>query len=361
MTMDNLATIMVVDDVAESLALMEQVLAGPGRRVRTFLDGDRALAAARAEPPHVILLDVSMPGMDGFEVCRRLKAEPVLRDIPVIFISAYQDSVEKVKGFGLGGVDFVTKPFSIDEIRARVEMHLKLGLYQQALARYTARLQEMVDAQVREIAEAQMATIFALSKLAEARDFSTGQHLERVRVLCRLLAEELRRHSPYAEEMTPTFISNIYHASPLHDIGKVAIADHILQKHGDLQPDEFESMKLHTAFGAQTLEEVQAAYPGNEFIEIGISIARHHHERWDGAGYPEGLAGEEIPLAARIMALVDIYDAIRSRRVYKPALPHQHCCDFLRQARGTHLDPVIVDAYFAIEQEFERVWDEMAD
>jgi putative two-component system response regulator len=197
-----------------------------------------------------------------------------------------------------------------------------------------------------------MATIVALARLAESRDKGTGKHIERVQIYCRLLATCLREHPARQEKVNEAFIENIFRASPLHDIGKVAIRDSILLKPGPLTPSEFDEMKSHTTLGAQTLEEVQKAYPKNGFVRMGIEIARSHHERWDGTGYPHGLAGTAIPLSARIMAVADSYDAARSRRFYKPALPHAECCAAIYRRSGTYLDPVVVEAFGAVEARF---------
>jgi putative two-component system response regulator len=210
---------------------------------------------------------------------------------------------------------------------------------------------------VREISDSQMATIFALAKLAESRDGETGKHIERVQLYCKLLAATLAEQPRYAGagSISEVFIENMFLASPLHDIGKVAIRDHILLKQGELTPAEFEEMKLHTTLGAQTLEAVKLRYPRNEFLRLGIEIARCHHERWNGEGYPAGLAGADIPLSARIMAVADSYDAARSRRCYKPALSHQDCRRALVSRAGTYLDPDVVAAFEEVQGLFEDV------
>ncbi len=350
----NSATIMVVDDLPANLTLLAGMLKDCGYRVRPFTLGEMALTAAQTDPPDLIMLDITMPEMDGYEVCRQLKARPQLCDIPVIFISALSEATDKVKAFDVGGVDYVTKPFQFAEVEARVSTHLRLR-------RYQLHLEQMVAEQVQEISAAQMNTILALSKLAESRDDDTGQHLERVQAFCRILATELQVASPYAEQIDAAFIDNLVQASPLHDIGKVGIPDAILLKPGKLSPDEFEIMKTHTTIGAQTLEVVRATYPHNAFVAMGMVIAHSHHEKWDGTGYPDGLAGEAIPLAARIMAVADIYDALRSKRCYKEAFSHETSRTIILQGSGAHLDPILVDAFDRVAAAFDRIRTSMND
>ena len=346
------SNILVVDDTPANLTLLANMFKEKGCRIRPVPNGKLALKVVENEPPDLILLDINMPDMDGYEVCRRLKADKRFSDIPVIFISSLSETFDKVKAFTSGGVDYITKPFHYEEVEARVETHLKLHRYQ----RY---LQELVKEKVKEISDSQMSTIFALSKLAESRDNDTGQHLERVQTFCHLLAEKLSQDTPYKTSIDQDFILNLSQASPLHDIGKVAIEDDILLKPGELTPQEFEKMKTHTVIGARTLEEVKKLYPSNSFINMGISIARSHHERWDGSGYPDKLAGDSIPLAARIMAVADVYDALRSNRCYKGSLTREECRELILVGRASQFDPVLVDAFEAMEEEFDRVGREM--
>ena len=343
---------MLVDDVPDNLTLLTGMLKEKGHRVRPVPSGKLALKAIEIEPPDLILLDITMPEMDGFEVCRRLKQDVRFRDIPVIFISALTETLDKVKAFGIGGVDYVTKPFQFEEVEARVETHLKLH-------RYQAHLEELVAEQVEEISASQVSTIFALSKLAESRDNETGEHMERVQIYCRMLAEKLGQEEPYKRVIDGDFINDIFNASPLHDIGKVGIPDHVLLKPGKLTPAEFDIMKKHSPVGATTLEAVRDIYRKNVFINMGISIARYHHECWDGTGYPDGLKGEEIPLAARIMAIADVYDALRSKRCYKEAFSRDMSRKIIESGSGTKFDPVLVKAFLVLEKEFDSIGREM--
>ncbi|MBC8496364.1 MAG: two-component system response regulator [Anaerolineales bacterium] len=361
MNKNNQANIMVVDDIPENLRLLESMLRKQNYRVLSFPRGNLALQAAQKIPPDLILLDINMPEMDGYEVCRQLKLDPHLSQIPVIFLSALNEASDKVRAFNTGGVDYITKPFQFEEVQARVETHLQLRSLQMALEQTNLRLEEKVQEQVKEIADSQMATIFALAKLAESRDDDTGKHIDRVQVFCRLLTDELSQTTKYQTQITPKYYENIYHASPLHDIGKVGIEDGILLKPGKLTLEEFEMMKTHTVIGAQTLEAVSDRYPRNGFINMGIEIARSHHEKWSGSGYPDGLAGEQIPLAARIMAVVDVYDALRTKRVYKPAFPHEKAFEIITEDSGSHFDPEVVAAFEKREGQFHELSLKMSD
>jgi putative two-component system response regulator len=353
--------VLAVDDAEVNLLALRRILERRGCVVRTALGAEAALALAAADPPDLVLLDVLMPGMDGFELCRVLKQDPRFADVPVVFVSGLDDPADKVKAFEAGGVDYVTKPFHPPEIVARVETHLRLRALSRELGRHAQELEERVERQVKEIGRLQMATIFALAKLADARDEGTGRHLERVQVLSRALAERLRASGRFGRQVDPVFVEAIFQASPLHDIGKVAIPDSVLLAAGRLTPEQFEVMKTHATIGARTLEAVRGISPKNAFINMGIAIARSHHERWDGDGYPDGLAGGDIPLSARIVAVVDAYDALCSARPYKAAIPRDEALARVLQGRGAAFDPDVADAFAELAPELARVGAELAD
>jgi putative two-component system response regulator len=355
------ANIMIVDDTPQNLKLLSELLKKQGYYVRPLPSGTFALRAAETEKPDLILLDINMPIMDGFEVCRKLKENERLKDIPVLFISALNDTQDKVFAFNAGGQDYITKPFQFEEVIARVKTHLKLRFLQQELERHNHELEGLVAEQVKDISDSQVATIIALAKLAESRDDDTGKHIERVQIFCRLLAERMGEMPKYASAISKTFVENIFYAAPLHDVGKVGIADHILLKPGKLTPEEFEIMKTHTTIGWKTLEAVREKYPKSALITMGIAIAHYHHEKWDGSGYPEKLAGEAIPLEARIMAIADVYDAVRSKRVYKEAFTHEKSRQIILEGKGKHFAPDAVDAFMAIEDRFDRIRTQMTD
>lgn len=354
-------SILVVDDTPANLQLLASVLRERGYKTRPVPSGLLALQAALSEPPDLILLDINMPEMNGFEVCQSLKADEKLRDIPVIFISALNEVLDKVKAFAVGGVDYITKPFQFDEVQARVDTHLKLWHLQQELEKHNRQLGKLVQVQVKKISDTQMAMIFALAKLAESRDDDSGMHLERVQAFCKKLAEGLAQRSRLGRQVDTKFVENIFYASPLHDIGKVAIPDRIVLKPGRLTPEEFEVMKTHAARGAEKLEAVQRQFPGNALLDMGIAIARFHHEKWSGGGYPQGLAGEAIPLSARIMAVVDVYETLRAKRCYKPAFSHEESKNIIISSSATHFDPEIVKVFIELEADFRAIRDEMKD
>lgn len=353
-------SIMIVDDTPANLQLLELMLVEKNYRVLAFPRADIALKAAAKNPPDLVLLDVTMPGMDGYQFCAALKADSRICDIPVIFISGLNEPIDKVKAFGVGGVDYITKPFQIEEVQVRLETHLNLRRLQQKVERHNRSLENQVREYAMEIIDSQMATIFALAKLAESRDDDTGKHIERVQLYSRMLAEQLAVTSVYHQKVTPDFIENIYLASPLHDIGKVAIVDSVLLKRGQLTAAEFDTMKSHTLIGAQTLASALVNYPKNIFLRTGMTIARSHHERWDGSGYPDGIKGEEISLYARVTAVADVYDALTSNRCYRPAMPHEEAHGLIMAGSGTQFDPILVKAFDDISSTFLQISRERA-
>lgn len=350
---------MVVDDTLANLKLLQKMLNANGYRVLTFPNGRLALTAAARSPPDLILLDINMPGMDGFQICQHLKADKTLKEIPVLFLSASNDISKKIKAFSVGGVDYVTKPFQFDEVYARVETHLQLRRLQLEMQEHNLHLEKKVLEKVRDISDSQLSAISAISKLAELRDDETGHHIERTQIFSKILAGKMQAIPRFAENIDAPFIENIFHASPLHDIGKVGIFDKILLKPGKLTPEEFETMKTHTVIGANTLQIARDKYPKNAFINVGIDIARSHHEKWDGSGYPDGLTGEDIPLSARIMAVSDVYDALRSKRPYKPAFTHAKSCEIIIEGAERHFDPAVVNIFREVQAEFAEISNRM--
>jgi len=348
-------TIMIVDDTPANLTLLQEILQSQGYRVLVFTRGPMALKAAEKNPPDLILLDINMPEMDGFEVCRNLKRNEILKDIPVIFISALNAASEKVKAFHEGGVDFVTKPFHFEEIRARVETHLRLDQMKKDIERHNHYLEDIIEEKILEVGSSQIATIHALSALTESRDVDTGGHIGRTSLFCKILSEHLRKSSDYSKDLNNQFVENVFHAAPLHDIGKVGIPDSILLKPGLLSLEEFEIMKSHVIIGAKTLKAVLEKYPHNKFIVTGIEITRSHHEKWNGKGYPDRLAGSAIPLSARIMAVSDVYDSLRSERPYKEAFNHEKSYDIIMKGAGEDFDPVVAEAFKECNKEFADI------
>ena len=348
--------ILIVDDNPENLHLLANALLSDGYLVRAALNGEMAITMAINEPPDLIIMDINMPDMDGYQACDRLKAEPTLKSVPIIFLSAMQDTDAKVLAFNHGGVDYATKPFIFEELLARVSTHIELHQLQQDLEQRNESLNQTVFAQQQEISAAQLSTIVALAKLAESRDDDTGLHIDRVGSFSRRLAQAAQNHSNRNAELDDHYVEMIYHASALHDIGKVGIADAILQKPGKLNSDEFDIMKTHPTIGFLTLESIVKSYPNNQMVGMGSDIAKSHHEKWNGSGYPEGLSGEAIPLSARIVAIADVYDALRSKRPYKTPFSHQQAVDIILEGRGVHFDPELIRLFENIHHEFDQIW-----
>lgn len=337
--------ILAVDDTPASLRLLTDILKEEGYEVRSTISGELALRAAAASPPELVLLDIRMPGMDGYEVCRQLKANPATSDVPVIFVSAVSETDEKVEGFAIGAVDFVTKPYQRDELMARVRTHLELH-------RLRHHLEELVDKRTHELIASHRETIVTMTRAASYKDEETGAHVSRVSFYSTELA--------LAMGMDAEFCDIIHYASPMHDVGKIAIPDAILGKPGRFDPDEWEIMKTHAALGAKMLSGSNSPY-----LVMGAEIAGGHHERWDGGGYPLGLAGEAIPLSARIMQICDVYDALRSKRPYKEAFSHERSVEIIISGDGrtqpSHFDPLVLDAFKRSADCFRDIFDAHKD
>lgn len=351
--------ILVADDNRQDLRGLVALLERSGYEARPVPNGRLAVEAAAVDPPDLALLDVRMPEMSGFEVCRWFRQHERLREIPVIFVSGLDGASDKLEGFLAGGVDFITKPFHEEEVLARIRTHLRLHRLQEELQAQNARLEQRVNEQVKAVTASQMAIIFALAKLAETRDDDTGRHIERVQTFSRLLADRMRQMDLHASKLTDAYIEHLYQSAALHDIGKVGTRDAVLLKPGKLTDEEFDEMKKHCALGAQALAAVLRRYPENQFVRMGMDIARSHHERWDGKGYPDGLRGAAIPLAARIVSLADVYDALSSVRCYRPAFSHEDTCRMICEQEGRQFDPDVVAAFRTLQEEFRRTSREM--
>lgn len=355
-------TILVVDDTPDNIALLSTLLKDR-YKVRAANNGERALAIAAGQPrPDLILLDIMMPGMDGYEVCERLKVDPHTADIPVIFLTAKVQVEDEEFGLRLGAVDYITKPISPPIVLARVETHLTLKRARQFLQDRNAYLEAEVWRRSREVMAIQEVTIMAMASLAETRDNATGNHIRRTQHYVRALAQHLRHHPRFAAALNDETIELLFKSAPLHDIGKVGIPDRILLKPGRLTPDEFEIMKTHAALGRDAIAAAERYLDTpDSFLRFAREIAYSHQEKWDGSGYPEGLWGEQIPLSARLMAVADVYDALISRRIYKPALPHEQAVAMIREGRDQHFDPDIVDAFLECAEQFRTIAARFAD
>ncbi|HSI51812.1 MAG TPA: two-component system response regulator [Ideonella sp.] len=350
------ARVLIVDDVPENLTVLGEVLQGAGCIVQVANSGPAALRLATQTPsPELILLDVMMPGMDGYEVLRRLRAEPRSRDIPVMFLTALDDPRDEEHGLSLGAVDYLAKPIQPAVVLARVRSQIDARRLHEWLRDQNAALEAEVARRMAENDAIQQVTIRALAHLAETRDPETGNHILRTQAYMQLLARALSHHPRFAATLNEHTIELLTRSAPLHDIGKVGIPDHILLKPGRLTADEWEPMKTHAALGAAAIEQAERDIDRPvEFLSLAKQIARSHHERWDGSGYPDGLAGESIPIAARLMAVADVFDALISPRVYKRAMSFDEARRMISDGRGSHFDPAVVDVF---EDEFQRFVD----
>lgn len=355
--------VLVVDDAPQNLSLMDELLSDK-YQVKVAPSGDRALSIAHAIPqPDLILLDVMMPEMDGFEVCRRLKSDPATQHVPVIFLTARNQIADENLGLELGAVDYISKPVSPPIVLARVKTHLLLKAAADFLQDRNVYLENEVIRRTEETRrraeELQLAhevIIVAMASIAETRDNETGNHILRTQHYVRCLAERLGTLPRFNGLLDREVIDTLFKAAPLHDIGKVGVPDSILLKPGPLTAEEFEIMKTHTTLGFEVIEKAQQ-HVGVRLpvLEAAKEIAHYHQEKWDGSGYPEGLSGERIPLSARLMALADVYDALVSRRVYKEPMPHLRAVEIIKEGRGKHFDPVVVDAFVEVQNEFNAI------
>jgi putative two-component system response regulator len=330
--------ILIVDDDEVSLAISRRTVEQAGYAVETASNGREALQVLSQGECRLVITDWMMPEMDGVELCREIRNRDFCGYIYVIVLTSKGERKDVVEGLSAGADDFLTKPFDPAELQVRVHAGKRI-----------------LALETRDLA------IFALAKLAESRDPETGAHLERMRLYARILAAQLAKTPKYRQQLDLDYVRTIYLTSPLHDIGKVGIPDSVLLKAGRLDEEEFEIMKRHTLIGAETLEAAICHHRGVTFLEMGRDIALTHHERWDGGGYPHGLAGEDIPLCGRIVTVADVYDALTTKRSYKNAFAHDVTRSIIVEESGTHFDPDVVDAFLAAEDEFMRVRDELAE
>jgi putative two-component system response regulator len=343
-------TLLIVDDQKENIQILASALENE-YSIRFALNGRSALSLLQQEQVDLILLDVMMPEMDGFNVCRELKKNPETSDIPVIFVTALAELSDEAEGFAVGAVDYLIKPVRPAIVKARVETHLTLH-------RQKKFLENLVNERTRELRLTRDVTIYGLAGLAETRDNETGQHIRRTQLYVELLARFVHTSTSYSDQLNDNLIELIAKSAPLHDIGKVGIPDSILLKPGKLTDSEFEKMKEHVIIGKEAIEKAEKAIGGsnqNSFLASARQIAFSHHEKWNGRGYPLGLKGENIPLAGRIMAICDVYDALISRRVYKEPFSHLKALQMITLEKGEHFDPVLVDALSQLSDKFLKI------
>jgi putative two-component system response regulator len=359
--MEQRGKVLIVDDNATNVDILRRLLRADFE-LETAADGEECLAKVPQFKPQLVLLDIMMPGLDGYEVCRRIKSSAIGGFVQVILVSGKGSTAERVLGYEAQADDYIIKPFDHEELRSKVRVQFRLWDAQRQLtvARdqleiYSKELEQVVSLRTSQLTATQDMTVFALAQLADSRDPETGEHLQRMRRYAQMIAEELAGGGPYATIVDQRFLQDLYRSSPLHDIGKVAVPDSILQKPGRLTPEEFAEMKKHVIVGGQTLEMARDQVGLGTFMDMAAEIARYHHERFDGGGYCAGLQGQEIPLSARIVALADVYDALASRRVYKPPYELEAAREIITGESGAHFDPVIVDAFLARFEDFREV------
>jgi putative two-component system response regulator len=349
-------TLLVVDDMPENLVVLGELLQ-PHYRVRVANSGARALQVAVSEPkPDLILLDVMMPGMDGYEVLERLRANPATRDIPVIFITAMNGTADEERGLSAGAVDYITKPIRPVIVQARVRAQLELKQARDWLKDQNLYLESEITRRMGENLLIQDVSILALARLAETRDPETGNHLHRTQGYVRALARHLQNHPRFASFFGVHPVELLAKSAPLHDIGKVGIPDDILRKPGKLTAEEWVIMQTHAKLGSDAIEQAERdAEKPVEFLTLAKEIAHWHHEKWDGSGYPDRLKGEAIPVSARLMALADVFDSLISPRVYKRAFPFSQARTMIAESRGRHFDPDVTDAFLSLFDEFVAI------
>ena len=355
-------TILVIDDSPDNLLLISHCLKD-FYRVKVSKSGEDAFRILRTPPlPDLILLDIVLPGIDGYTICEELKRNSATRDIPVIFLTACSDVTDENRGFDLGAVDYITKPISPLKLRARIKTQLSLKASADFLKDKNEYLESEINKRTKEVLEIQDVTIMTIASLAETRDNETGRHIRRTQLYVRMLAEKLRDNSRFRLMQDDRNVDLLFKSAPLHDIGKVGIPDSILLKPGRLEPAEFEIMKNHAAIGLSAIQQAEDQLGRQvDFLTCAKEITYSHHEKWDGSGYPEGLSGEAIPVAARLMALADVYDSLISNRVYRSGMSHDETRKIIMEGRATHFDPDVVDAFLALEEDFKRIADKFAD
>jgi putative two-component system response regulator len=353
--MKDKTVILIVDDQPQNIELLEAYLVPLGYEIVTATNGEEALKKLSGNQIDLILLDVMMPGIDGFEVTRRVRQGKTNRLLPIILVTALQETEDRVKGIEAGCDDFLSKPIDKTELLARVRSLLKVKAYNDLLSNYREELEVEVGRRTEElkhalemIKSASLETIYRLSIASEYKDVDTGAHIKRVSLYCAVVARRMG--------LDDKTIETILYAAPMHDLGKIGIPDHILLKPAMLDAAEWEIMKTHSVIGAKILRGSDA-----QFIRLGEIIARSHHEKWDGSGYPDGLKGKNIPISGRITAIADVFDALTSKRPYKEPFSVEDSLVIIRAGRGNHFDPDVVDAFFAIKDKILAIKKEYVD
>ena len=347
-------TIFFVDDDMTNLSVGNDTLSRY-YNVFTFNSAARLLKMLESHTPDLILLDIEMPEIDGYEAIKLIKGKAETKDIPVIFLTAYSDAESELKGLSLGAIDYIIKPFSPPLLLKRIEVHLLVESQKKQLINFSNNLQVMVDTKTKTVVELKNALLKTMAELVEYRDDITGEHINRTETYMRILLEALRHHDSYKNTVLNWDTEQILQSTQLHDVGKIATKDTILQKKSKLTKQEFEEIKAHVTFGEKIIDKIKSMTTERTFLEQAKILISTHHEKWDGSGYPRGLKGENIPLQGRLMAIADVYDALVSKRSYKNPYSHKEAVKIIQSNKGMHFDPALVDVFLSVADKFEKV------
>lgn len=345
--------VLIVDDSATDRLIISNIL--HDYEIYCACDGIEAMEILRSQEIDIIILDLNMPGMNGFELLEILREDPSLSKIATLILTNYDEADNEIKGLALGAVDYVRKPLNIESLRKRIEVHANIRNEQRKIENINRTLEGIVKERTEELILTRDTTIHALIGLLEVRNIESSNHTKRTQYMIRRLCEYLSKKCTYREILTRDYIEELFNTAPLHDIGKVGIPDSILLKPGRLNSEEFEIMKKHTSYGVEALSYGLTEKKMPSFIKTAIEVAGTHHERYDGTGYPNGLQADNIPIAGRLMAIVDVYDALTSERVYKPAFSHEYAMDIITMESGKQFDPELVKALKEIEHQFSEI------
>ena len=351
---DRKQSIFLVDDSVMYLNMGKAALQDT-YTVAPISSGDKLLQFLKKKHPDLILLHVEMPGMSGYDTIKEIKANPETAEIPVIFLTGNNEPENEFLGLSLGAVDYIGKPFSKPLLLKRIELHLQLQAQKNELRVFNESLLEMVEERTNDILTLQSAVITWAAEVIEFRDEETGQHVERVQKYLGILLNEMERAELYSDEVKTWDVDAFLKSALLHDVGKIKVSDEILLKKTQLTDEEFAQIKLHSLYGKMLIESLEEKVPNQTFLHYAKTLAYSHHERWDGTGYPDGLKGEEIPLQARMMSLVDVYDALISERPYKKAFSHEESLKIISDGRGTHFDPDLTDLFLNLSDRIREV------
>ncbi|MCR5755358.1 MAG: response regulator [Acetatifactor sp.] len=333
--------ILIVDDVEANRFVLRDIVQSMGYIPILAENGEQALKVVERFPVQLVILDIAMPVMDGYECCRMMKADARTRNIPIVFISAFDEPEDIVQGFALGGEDYITKPFIPEVVKARVKIHLRLYEANQNLMDLNRKLQTSVNAQLKQMEAERKNVLYALGRVARENAHYDKTNMERLSHNCRVMAEALQLTVTYSGLISDTFVSTIEIAAPLCDIGNLTVPTDILQKTGELTKEEMQIMQTHPTIGAKILRDIQISSGDNDFLQMSIEIVNYHHENWDGTGYPTGKEGNDIPLPAQIVAVVNSFCALTESRSYREAYTPDEAIAIMEEDCGVKFNPEI--------------------